>query len=227
MDSLACLIVEKGAPFESGTRIDWTTPELILGRACGAAIPDLGFTNFFVSRRHCCLKWQAAQVMLCDLGSKHGTFVNGKQIAADVAVRIYDGDSISLASGIVVLRLGLTPASEQTMELDAAFTRKQLFPPAGIALDPDKRECSVDGKVISLTHKEAVLLDLLLQRGGNVVSYADIKAAVWPERHFGGDGAPDVGVDEMNVLIYRLRRKLMDSGRRIRTIRGQGCLIEL
>jgi DNA-binding winged helix-turn-helix (wHTH) protein len=65
--------------------------ENVLGREAGLAarVDRPG-----VSRRHACIRVDGEQATLSDLGSKNGTFVNGKPVAAPAPLQ--DGDEIRL-----------------------------------------------------------------------------------------------------------------------------------
>lgn len=85
----------------------------------------------------------------------------------------------------------------------------------GIGIHPGRREVSVGGQVIDLTHSEFQALHYLASRPGWVFSRAQIIEAV----HGPGYPVTDRSVD---VLIVGLRRKLGDAGSAIETVRGTG-----
>jgi pSer/pThr/pTyr-binding forkhead associated (FHA) protein len=63
---------------------------------------DIVLDEITVSRCHALLLMRPADVLLMDLGSTNGTFVNDVQAPPDESVRLADGDVITL--GQVVLR---------------------------------------------------------------------------------------------------------------------------
>jgi diguanylate cyclase (GGDEF)-like protein len=72
------------------------------------------FRELSVSRRHAVLAVDPHGVVrLTDLGSTNGTFINERRIAAQVPVRIKDGDRIRLGSGVVLKFVRLDPCEEQ------------------------------------------------------------------------------------------------------------------
>jgi len=95
---------------------------------------------------------------------------------------------------------GLAPASVGDLRIDTARHR---------AWRGDQE--------LALTAREHAVLALLVRRGGEVLSKADILDAVW-EHDFDGD--PNV----VEVFIRRLRRKIDEPFRRnsIETVRGAG-----
>lgn len=231
MSLSAFLVVEKGTPHDKGTRICLTDQPVLIGRVASDIVPDIGFDNFLISRKHCLVEQRDGEWLLCDLGSKHGTALNGAVMEPSTVYRLKDGDRISLAETAAVLRFVGTWEFEKTIDLSSTqplvglgALRDQIKP---VVVDTDKMELLVAGEKIPLSVKEWELLALLYDRRNKVVEYAEIRAAVWPERKYDSDVVPDVGADEMNVLIYRLRKKLGDYAKSLRTVRGRGCILEL
>ena len=89
---------------------------------------------------------------------------------------------------------------------------------AGLTLDVDRHEVSVDGRTVSLTAAEFRLLQALLEAGGRVLTRDQLMDAVY--------GIDDVVLDRtIDVHIGRLRDKLGDDAaapRYVATIRGVG-----
>jgi DNA-binding response OmpR family regulator len=85
-----------------------------------------------------------------------------------------------------------------------------------ISLDPLTRECTVDGRVITLTFLEFELLAFLLANPRRVHSRGQLLRAVW--------GLDDVGETRtIDVHIARIRAKVGRVHRdRIRTVRRVG-----
>lgn len=99
----------------------------------------------------------------------------------------------------------------------AAARKRRL---GGIAVDCDSREVRVQGKAVRLAPKEFLLLELLLDAGGKVVSRQFLMKKVW-----GYDR--ELGMDDRRVdhLVCRLRRLLRAEGARIITVSGSGYRI--
>lgn len=85
--------------------------EYLLGRHPGSVVPIASET---VSRRHALLRISGGQVMLEDLGSRHGTFVEGRPI--DAPRTLSDGDSFLLGPLCFTLRTS-RPSFEETQDL--------------------------------------------------------------------------------------------------------------
>jgi two-component system, cell cycle response regulator len=90
-----CLIVIRGLNVGQSVRLGHT--ELILGRGSQADV-DLGDDS--VSRRHASVHMEGGRALVTDLGSKTGTFVNGKRIAAPATLA--DGDKIQVSTGTIL-----------------------------------------------------------------------------------------------------------------------------
>jgi hypothetical protein len=84
--------------------------EVVLGRsdpASGTA-PELDLAPYAayqmgISRRHAIIRRQAGQLHLIDLGSRNGTYINGKKAEPHQPIKIHDGDEMRL--GKMLLRL--------------------------------------------------------------------------------------------------------------------------
>ncbi|GLQ87986.1 response regulator [Dyella flagellata] len=88
-----------------------------------------------------------------------------------------------------------------------------------LRLDLPGHRAWVDEKPLELTAREFGLLEALAARPDRVTSRAQLIEALcsWDQE------LTDNGLD---IAIYRLRRKLTDSGTQVRTIRGLGYLLE-
>lgn len=89
----------------------------------------------------------------------------------------------------------------------------------GLLMNNEKREVSIDGKVVELTYKEYELLALFLLNTGIVLTRDTMMDKVW-----GTDYAGESRTIDMHVKT--LRKKLGEYGNRIRTIRNVGYVIE-
>ncbi|WP_346353721.1 FHA domain-containing protein [Azotosporobacter soli] len=223
MSKEASFIVIKGEPYEAGTRLAILGDAWIIGRSSGSVQPDLGFSNYFVSRRHLQLHYREARHWLQDLGSKHGTLINGQTIREHEDIALKDGDIVSMALGNVVLRYLASNQFEQTMEI----AEHRLLEHTGFVIEKERRQCIINGKVSPMLGKEWDLLLLLYQHANGVVGYEDIKRVVWAERVSDAAGVPDVELSEINTLVYRLRKKLQDKGSLIKAIPRTGYMLEV
>lgn len=92
--------------------------------------------------------------------------------------------------------------------------------PAGIRLYPRAHEVMIDGETIDLTPKEFVLLQLLLERRGEVLTADNVSSTLWGHETFGARNF-------VEAHVSRLRAKLRAAGATdvISTIRGVGYKI--
>ena len=88
-------------------------------------------------------------------------------------------------------------------------------------IDLLKRKVKRAGQQIELTQKEFVLLSLLAQRSGDVLSRTMIAEQVW-DMNFDSD------TNVVDVAIRRLRSKVDDpfADKLIHTVRGVGYVLE-
>ncbi len=88
-----------------------------------------------------------------------------------------------------------------------------------VVIDPQKYEVTVLGEKIPLTTVEFTLLQLLASKKGNVFPRAKILDFLW---------GSSVGVTERTVDVHvtHLRRKLGETGKLIKNIRGVGYKID-
>jgi two-component system OmpR family response regulator len=88
-----------------------------------------------------------------------------------------------------------------------------------LRFDTVGRRVTANDQAIELSARELAVLEVLLQRGGSVVSKEQLI-----EHMYGWD--EEVSHNAMEVNVHRLRKKLEPAGVNIRTIRGLGYLLE-
>jgi DNA-binding response OmpR family regulator len=115
---------------------------------------------------------------------------------------------------------------ELRARIRALGRRATLAPPAeirsgGTIIDLAGRRLTRDGQEVTLTAREWTVLDVLAEHVGRVVARSEVISIAWPRP---GPGASE----SLDVIVSRLRRKLGDgSALRIRTVRGQGFVLEV
>ncbi|MDH7579025.1 MAG: FHA domain-containing protein [Bacillota bacterium] len=223
-----CLIIEKGEPYESGYRIQLPSKEILIGRSWGPYKPDLPFTSLYISKKHALLYYRNGQIILRDLASKHGTQVNGCILEPDFPYALRNGDEISLARGEAILRVDNFGDAEsgETVDFDNFSSAIAETTSCTLVINLERREILLDGQQLYLFGKDLELLLLLYRNKNKAVSYNDIRFNVWPERPL-TNNVPDVGNDEINALVYRLRKRLGKYGQRIITIPRYGYMLDL
>lgn len=89
------------------------------------------------------------------------------------------------------------------------------------ALRYDKASGAIhrDGEIMELTPRELALMHALLARPGHAVAKERLFALVFP-------GESDVQYEAVEVVAYRLRKKLSGTGVQLVTLRGLGYLLK-
>ena len=85
----------------------------------------------------------------------------------------------------------------------------------GVAIDRDARQVVLDGKNVDLSPTEYKILNYLMSNTGKALSRRQILNQVWNYDYYGD-------LRTVDTHINRLRIKLGDKGRYIRTVRGYG-----
>ncbi|MEN8162194.1 MAG: FHA domain-containing protein, partial [Myxococcota bacterium] len=98
--------------------------ELTLGRSseCAMQLPAAA-----ASRRHATVGWQGDRVVLRDLGSTNGTFLNGERIETETALE--SGDRITIAG--VEIRYCCVDAGTAISQMDDTRTAVAFWPSSG------------------------------------------------------------------------------------------------
>lgn len=94
--SQLCIMSEKDGPrfFELNHGITY------VGRS---AINDVQIKDNYVSREHLLLRKVGDKILVRDLGSKNGTFVNGNQIHSGTEFEVKEGASIVIGMSVICL----------------------------------------------------------------------------------------------------------------------------
>ncbi len=127
-------------PFDHGIEGD----SLDIGRSTHC---DITIADRFLSRRHARLTLVDNAWLIDDLGSRNGTFINGKKI--DRPTEIKAGDAIALSASLIKVSLPPSPGSQPEIATDSPTTDRFLRsaaevlrlsgapPPDTEASDPD------------------------------------------------------------------------------------------
>ena len=90
----------------------------------------------------------------------------------------------------------------------------------GLSYDKHSGAIYHHGEVMDLTPRELALLKALLARPGHAVSKEQLFELVFP-------GEVQVQYEAVEVVVYRLRKKLLPTGAKLMTLRGLGYLLKL
>ncbi len=96
-------------------------------------------------------------------------------------------------------------------------TLKKVY--RNIEINTDRFEALLDGQKLDFTLKEYQVLNYLVDNVGKAISRDDILTALWGFEYDGGTRIVD-------VHIFKLRDKLKETGKAIKSIRGVGYMLE-
>ncbi len=102
-------------------------------------------------------------------------------------------------------------------DVESAFSPRQM---GLLRYEKDSGAIYVRDAVLELTPREAVLLRTLMDRPGHAVQKERLFEAVFP-------GEADVQYEAIEVVVYRLRKKLAGTGVNLMTLRGLGYLLKV
>ncbi len=147
---------------------------------------DIVVTSKRVSREHARIRREGRKLLLEDLGSTNGTFLNDERLAAPAELR--DGDQVAVGEVVFTFHDPDTTTRENPcpdLEINAA---------AGVV--------RVDRHAVELSPKEFALLVYLHEQEGRVCTKDEIGRAVWAEYQ---SGVYDYQIEN---LVRRLRTKI-------------------
>lgn len=189
---------------------------LIIGRelGCEIVIPDRQ-----VSRYHAKITISKDGVMIEDLGSKNGTFVNGRMVQEPVY--LLDGDMLQVA---LVQKL-IFLSSDATVPMDIGGLMPDLQKGCLQIDNKSRRVWIKDQEIIPhLSAPQFRLLEVLYQQPGKVLTRQEIIHKVWEDEE--AEGITDQALD---ALIRRLRdriAKIDPDHNYIHTVRGHGIRLD-
>ena len=161
MESFACLYIIRGEPYRSGTCVNLSEDETLDRPSIQSLTPEFAFTNPFISRQHFIIRKEQDKAVLYDLGSRHGTEINGVQLTPHNPYLLNNFDIIKLAKGMTVLHFSYMFA-DHTLEIEPlSMTRRLEVPESPLTIRWEKRECVVEGKRIPMSEKEYLLIQVL------------------------------------------------------------------
>lgn len=176
---------------------------------------DLVLDYTAISRLHARLTSDHENVMLEDMGSTNGTFVNGRRLKPGETHRLRAGDEVRFATVAVwVFDDPVTTATIAPVNL----------PTPGLEIDQDAARVTIAGMPLypPLSPNQFALLSLLVEQEGRIVTRAEICDYVW-----GSDD--DVSDQTIDALVSRLRKRLCETDPEhdyIVTRRGFGLMFQ-
>jgi DNA-binding response OmpR family regulator len=189
------------------------TGELLIGRGedCDIVIPDRQVSRFHLKL----IPHIDKPLEIKDLGSKNGSFLNGKKINESVYIK--DGDQIKIA----LVQNFIFVSSDSTVPLGNAKKAS-----GRLLIDSRARRVWVlEREVIpALSVQQFHLLQSLYEQSGEVVAREKIVQAVWGLKE--GEGVTEQALD---ALVRRLRERLSEFDKKhnyLVTVRGFGIRLD-
>ena len=212
------LVIQNGQLAGQRWLID--SDRVVLGRELGSA--DLMLPERQISRRHAELYRADDGFWLRDLGSKNGTFVNGREIK-ESPVKLADGDEIQIALSVKIAFVG----SDATAPLNARpISQSMKAAVRGVRMDKESRRLYVAETELDppLSAQQYRLIELLMDARGALVPRQALVEAVWE-----GENAYGVSEQAIDALVRRLRDRLSELDPDfdyVVTVRGHGLRFE-
>lgn len=117
----ATLVIRQGT--QAGMSFAIAGNQVIIGREEGL---EVVLQDPEASRRHARITWQGGRYLIEDLGSTNGTFVNGMQLTAPLALN--PGDSIGVGQTALVFQM-LAPEVGSAVSYQAPPEQRQVYAP--------------------------------------------------------------------------------------------------
>jgi len=193
--------------------------EIYVGRDpdCDIVVPDRQ-----VSRVHAKFSIDGKRVLVEDLRSKNGTFLNGNVLESPMVLEDGDTIQIALVQSFYFLSSDATMPLDQEIYAEPSVIQKQKK----LLLDFRSRRVWVGEQEIlpPLSVPQFRLLHSLQEQQGKVVSRSDLIAFIW-----GDEKAIGVSEQALDALIRRLRDRLATydpSHEYLVTVRGHGVRLD-
>jgi two-component system response regulator TctD len=140
--------------------------------------------------------------------------------ADDYMAKPFDLDELEARLN-ALFRRTKTAQMASTSQVDAGQARNglQTLQLGAVSLDPLNGVAYLHQQAMELTPREVAMLQALMAHAGQAVSKERLFSAVFPDEL-------DVQFEAIEVVAYRLRKKLTDTGISLVTLRGLGYLLK-
>jgi two-component system, OmpR family, response regulator TctD len=154
--------------------------------------------------------WTTPVMILTARGTVGDRILGLNTGADDYLAKPFDLDELEARVRALVRRSGAMPGS-------AVGRVSDTF--CGLHVDGDSGAVYLHGAPMELTTRELALMRALLARPGHAVARERLFELVFP-------GEVDVQAEAIEVVVYRLRKKLAQTGVQLVTLRGLGYLLK-
>ena len=192
---------------------------LVIGRdaSCDVVVPERQ-----VSRFHARLNRNENGVILEDLASKNGTYVNGTRIVDPEYIQ--DGDVIQIA--LVQSMVFLSSDATMPMEYDSPIPNLDLAQKRRLRLESQSHRVWIKNEEVlpPLSLPQFKLLETLYEKQNQIVSRGKLVDSIWSS-----EDAVGVTEQALDALVRRLRERLADvdpTHDYIITVRGHGLRLD-
>jgi two-component system, OmpR family, response regulator TctD len=186
------------------------------------SLPDLDGLHVLERARE--KGWDAPVLVLTARATVGDRIMGLKTGADDYLPKPFDLDELEVRLRTLVRRRAVAPAGAAgpaVLSASAPSSAKQAESArdfAGLSFDASSGAFYYQGTILELTPRESALLKVLHEKVGFAVSKEQLLRSV-----FASDS--NVGTDAIEVLAYRLRKKLADTNLVLHTLRGLGYVL--
>jgi pSer/pThr/pTyr-binding forkhead associated (FHA) protein len=123
-------LVERGAEPGQTLEIPINEVEFLIGRGSDC---NLRLRATSVSRHHCLIRKENDELILMDLGSSNGTYINGKRILSQTALR--SGDELQIGAVRFLVDLGDQPSTDARRVADTLVRTVKLGRQSAVSVE--------------------------------------------------------------------------------------------
>ena len=154
-------------------------------------------------------------IILTARGTVGDKILGLNQGADDYLPKPFDLDELEARIRAQVRRRLASGSTSETQ--DPMLQSRPAF--CGLRVDPDSGAVDFQGQALELPPRELALLRALLSKPGHAIAKERLFEQVFP-------GESEVQYDAIEVVVYRLRRKIAEVPVQVVTLRGLGYLLK-